>query len=261
MRRFAQILQLAELFDHIEHVLAWVKDTQYRFLWVNRAALLLRAEGGQAVSGEDAVRAILGKTDHDLCPAVLADQYRLDDDHVLAGNPIVNRIEVFRYPDGTTCWHVTNKIPLFNERGDVIGTAGIARWLDPATRDVVPGNAFGPVLAHIRDHYHAPLSNRQLARLANMSVRAFERKFQSCFHVSPQKYIRRIRLRIASHALVYTNQSIAEVALSSGFADQSHFTREFRRYFARTPRDYRAHYASGSTGHAARSIKSAVPDL
>ena len=48
---------------------------------------------------------------------------------------------------------------------------------------------------------------------------------------------------MASRALVYTGQALAEVAIGCGFSDQSHFTREFRRHFGRTPREYREHYA------------------
>src|SRR5207248_1833191 len=44
-----------------------------------------------------------------------------------------------------------------------------------------------------------------------------------------------------------TSEPLSEVALSCGFADQSHFTREFRRQFGRTPGEYREHYKS-STG-------------
>ena len=76
-----------------------------------------------------------------------------------------------------------------------------------------------------------------------MSVRTFERKFRSRFHLTPQRYLKKLRLRMASRALVYTGQSLAEVAVGCGFSDQSHFTREFRRYFGRTPREYRDHYA------------------
>jgi AraC-like DNA-binding protein len=99
------------------------------------------------------------------------------------------------------------------------------------------------VLAYMRDHYHSPISNQQLARLAHMSVRSFERKFRGSFHLTPQKYLRKLQMRMAGRALVYSDQSLAEVALSCGFADQSHFSREFRRHFGRTPRAYREHYA------------------
>jgi transcriptional regulator GlxA family with amidase domain len=102
------------------------------------------------------------------------------------------------------------------------------------------------VLAYMRDNYRAPITNLELARLAHMSVRAFERKFRGSFHLTPQKYLRKLQMRMASRALVYSTESLAKVALSCGFADQSHFTREFRRHFGRTPRDYREHYGQGS---------------
>jgi AraC-like DNA-binding protein len=191
--------------------------------------------------------AILGKTDHDFAPAFLADQYQLDDEQVLSGVPLVNRIELFRRPDGTTGWHVTNKIPLYDDKRRIIGTAGIAQWLHAPTHDSIPGQEFAAVLGYMRDHYRSPITNQHLARLAHMSVRAFERRFHGCFHLTPQKYLKNLRMRIASHALVYTNQLLSEVATHCGFADQSHFTREFRRHFGRTPRDYREHFSRHGT--------------
>src|SRR5262249_43459170 len=85
-----------------------------------------------------------------------------------------------------------------------------------------------------------------LAAVANMSLRAFERQFLAGFHLTPQKYLRKLRLRIASRTLMDTNQALSEIALNCGFADQSHFTREFRRQFGRTPREYREHYQTAS---------------
>jgi AraC-like DNA-binding protein len=78
-----------------------------------------------------------------------------------------------------------------------------------------------------------------------MSVRAFERKFRRTFHVTPQTYLRKLRLRVASRSLVYGGQTLAEVAAACGFADQSHFTRVFRRHVGVTPRTYRHRHASG----------------
>jgi AraC-like DNA-binding protein len=240
------LLQLTPLFDCVEGVLAWVKDCRGRYCWVNRAFLVNYAldhprNGFYAGSDE-----VIGKTDYDLSAEFLADQFRLDDEQVLAGKCIVNRIELVGQPEGLTVWNVTNKIPLTDPRGAIIGTAGITRRLDPAKEGTIQGIEFGPVLAHMRDHYQEPITNHALARLAHMSVRAFERKFHNSFHLTPQKYLRKLRLRMASRSLVYTDQSLAKVALNSGFVDQSHFSREFRRHFGRTPREYRARYAVDS---------------
>ena len=76
-----------------------------------------------------ALRDVIGKTDYDLSPAFLADQFRLDDEHVLAGNRIVDRIELVGQPDGLTVWNLTNKIPLVDADGSVVGTAGLTRNL------------------------------------------------------------------------------------------------------------------------------------
>ena len=90
----------------------------------------------------------------------------------------MNRIELVGQPDGLTVWNVTNKIPLVGD-----GRVGDRHRRDhPAAgqasrKDVAPGSEFGAVLAHLRDHYHTRSPNRQLARLAHMSVRAFEREF------------------------------------------------------------------------------------
>jgi AraC-like DNA-binding protein len=257
IRDHQPLLALAELFDCVEDALVWVKDRDGRYCWVNRAFLINYEMDGHEGRLSAGIDDIIGKTDYDLSPAFLADQFRLDDEHVLTGKRIVNRIEMVGQPDGQTVWNVTNKIPLFDGDGSIIGTAGITRRLNSPGHGTTAGHEFGAVLAYMRDHYRAPITNQQLARLAHMSVRAFERKFRTSFHLTPQKYLRKLQMRMASRALVYTNQSLAEVDLWCGFADQSHFTREFRRHFNRTPRDYREHYRQGASA-AVSGTKSAA---
>src|SRR2546421_8145922 len=141
-----------------------------------------------------------------------------------------------------TSWNITNKIPVSDRKGAIIGTAGIT---SPLNKEQFPGAAvsgFERALAYIRDNYQRTITNPQLASASKMSLRAFERQFQASFHLTPQKYLRKLRLRIASRALIGTHRSLSDVALSCGFADQSHFTRQFRQQFGLTPREYREHY-------------------
>jgi AraC-like DNA-binding protein len=247
--------QLIRLFDCLEDVQVWIKNRQGRYVWVNRAFLTNYAINEEVPFAE--LGEVQGKTDYDLCPAYLADQYKADDELVLAGQAVVNRIELVRRLDGGAAWSMTNKIPLQASNDSVIGTAGLTWRLREEDAGVSPGTHFGAVLNHLRDHYREPITNTRLARLAGLSVRAFERKFLAAFRVPPQQYLRKLRLRMASHALVFSHRSIVEVALDCGFADQSHFTREFRRHFGRTPRAYRAWYARPA---AAPVTKSGVPN-
>jgi AraC-like DNA-binding protein len=252
-------LPLAELFDFVEDVLVWVKDLDGRYRWVNRAFRINFAMDDRHGPGLVGPQDVIGKTDYDLSPAFLADQFRLDDEYVLAGNRIVDRIELVGQPDGLTVWNLTNKVPMVDADGSVVGTAGLTRNLGATRHGLTPGSGFGPVLAYMRDHYQTTVTNRQLAKLSHMSVRAFERKFSACFYLTPQKYLRKLRMRMASRALVYSRESMADVAIGCGFSDQSHFTREFRRQFGRTPREYRAYYTR-EPGDAAPVINPAAPE-
>jgi AraC-like DNA-binding protein len=232
----------AALLDFLPDVLAWVKDRQGRYLWVNRAFVIRYAldhpRGNESVSAES----ILGKTDYDLSPAFLADQFRHDDEQVLAGQRIVNRLERLEESLGATVWNITDKIPIVDAKGAIIGTAGITRPAGSASSLEATTPGFGPALDHMRAHFQHEITNQHLASISNMSLRAFERRFRAEFHLTPQRFLRKLRLRLASRALVYTDESLSEIALNCGFADQSHFSREFRRQFGRTPREYREHY-------------------
>jgi AraC-like DNA-binding protein len=232
----------AELLDFLPDVLAWVKDREGRYLWVNRAFVIQYSLDQQPGADPISVENILGKTDYDLSPAFLADQFRHDDEQVLAGHRIVNRLERLEASDGAAAWNITDKIPVVDARGAIVGTAGVTRAAGPAGSLEALSPGFGPAQAHMRAHFHRDITNQDLASISNMSLRAFERRFRAAFHLTPQRFLRKLRLRIASRALIHGDGSLSEIALSSGFADQSHFSREFRRQFGRTPREYREHY-------------------
>lgn len=226
--------QLVELFEPLDDVQFWIKDLKNRYLHANRALLLnYQLEG---------VGQILGKTDYDFSPPFLADQFWLDDDQVVKGHRVVNRIELVGGTSEVPRWSVTNKLPLRDEKDRVIGSTGTTRWMDPPKSTASTLSNFDRVLSHIRDHYQKNLGNEELAKASGLSVRAFERRFKIAYQMTPQAYIRRLRVRMACRLLIYSDLPLAEVAVESGFADQSHFNHEFRRHLGRTPGDYRMHY-------------------
>lgn len=225
---------LAELFEPLDDVQFWIKDRSNAYLHANRALLL-------NYDLED-VSQIRGKTDYDFSPPFLADQFWLDDEQVLEGHRVSNRIELVGGSGDPPRWSVTNKVPLFDKRGRVMGSSGTTRILSNSMPGQDGASGFERVLLHIRDRFQQPLENRELAQVAGLSVRAFERRFKQSFHLTPQAYIRKLRVRMACRALVFTDKPLATVAVECGFADQSHFNHQFRLQLGRTPGDYRAHY-------------------
>ncbi len=66
------------------------------------------------------------------------------------------------------------------------------------------------------------------------------RAFRARHGLSVGEYGRRLRVEWAAAEIALGDRSLAEIAAEAGFADQSHFTRLFRRYVGTTPGRYRA---------------------
>lgn len=226
----AAISEVAVLFDVLDDVPLWVKDVAGHYQWVNLAFL--------QNFGLEHRKDVLGRTDFDLCAPLLAEQYRVDDERVLAGESITGRIELVGRFDHTARWCITNKIPLRNQRGRIVGTAGITRPLALDARPS-PDEPLSGAIRLIGEGVGQSLTNQELAHACGLSVRAFERQFRARYECAPQHYVRQLRVRMSCRALVFSKKSLGTIAAESGFADQSHFNREFRRFFGETPGSYR----------------------
>jgi AraC family transcriptional regulator len=121
----------------------------------------------------------------------------------------------------------------------------------PRSQGGLSGNVLRRVVAHVEDHLGEHISLEQLAALAGMSRFHFARQFRISTGQSPMGYVRQARIERATTILRERNTTIARVALSLGFADQSHFTRTFGRFIGVSPksfadRHWRARPAAGS---------------
>jgi transcriptional regulator GlxA family with amidase domain len=81
---------------------------------------------------------------------------------------------------------------------------------------------------------------RELAGTSGLSARQVHRLFKSHLGLSPQAYHRKLRLQRARDMLRQTELTVLEIAMASGFASSSDFSRVYRRAFRRSPHQDRA---------------------
>ena len=78
-----------------------------------------------------------------------------------------------------------------------------------------------------------------MAAVAELSRCHFARAFKQSVGTSPHAYVVQRRLDRAERLLADTDLSLCQVALDSGFSDQSHFSSCFRKSFGESPRSFR----------------------
>ena len=91
----------------------------------------------------------------------------------------------------------------------------------------------------LRARCSGPVNLGQLASEVGVHPVHLARTFRSVYRCSPGEYVRRLRVEAACWHLRTSSLPICEVALLTGFSDQSHLTRTFRRLTGVTPREFR----------------------
>jgi AraC family transcriptional regulator len=96
-------------------------------------------------------------------------------------------------------------------------------------------------ISYIEANFRSKLSVPEIAAISNLSTFHFSRLFTRFVGLAPSEYFLRYRLMVAEKLLSLpgANSSIADVAANSGFADQAHLSRHFRRFYGRSPQEYR----------------------
>lgn len=96
-----------------------------------------------------------------------------------------------------------------------------------------------PVIKHVELHYSEPTTVEDMAKLAGFSESHFMRFFKEAFGVSFVTYLNDYRLSMAARLLLQSTDTVLNISQQVGFENLSHFNRQFKRKYDKTPKDYR----------------------
>lgn len=235
LRALAPESQFYRLLDHLPGISFFAKNRRFQIVCANQH--FVESLGFQHEAD------LIGKEDFDLFPTRLAENFRRDDEAVLvSGEARLNLVELFFNSQGIPDWFITNKLPVRDRQGRVIGIMGTTQSYGHAVETVHPYRQIERALTYIREHFRERITIEELAAMVHVSTRQLHRKFVESFGCSPQTFIMKLRIQAACDALQHEDAQISLVAADLGFCDQSSFTQHFHRHVGITPLKYQRQF-------------------
>lgn len=91
----------------------------------------------------------------------------------------------------------------------------------------------------LRENSAETFSLNELSNVVGVHPTHLARTFRQFEGCTIGDYIRKVRIEKAKQKIIYSNESLVEIALNTGFADQTHFTRTFKNIVGLTPKEFK----------------------
>jgi AraC-like DNA-binding protein len=220
------------LFDQLTDIVFFIKNAQGEYVVVNET-LVQRCNGH---SKDD----LIGKTPKEVYPSPFGLEYQEQDQRILdEGKLIINKLEIHTAPSLDLYWCLTTKVPLHGQDRSIVGIAGVSRDLVPFNKKSEDYSRIAESVAYIKENFPESLKVDELAGMAGLSSFQYEQRMQKIFSLTVGQFIQKTRIEAAMWQLRETENSAVSIALNCGYADQSAFSRQFKKTIGLTPVQYR----------------------
>jgi AraC-like DNA-binding protein len=220
-----------EMYDHVKGIAAWIKDKHGVFRWANQELIEL------VDRYKNEKNWIIGKTDYELHNEELAAKYIQDDSLVLKGIPLLNKSEYILGGNHITKIYTTTKLPIYNLKGEIIGTLGVAQTRNQESIQI--GENTKLIMEYIIKNYKTPITTEKLTNLTKTPIENLEKAFLQDLKITISEFTTEVRLNNAIQDLNNREIPPAEIAKTHGFTDLIHFIENLKQKTGHTPTEYR----------------------
>lgn len=221
-----------QLFDRAPDMVFSIKDRGGRYVIISETCV--------ERCGLSSKREALGKTAMDLFPPHMAERYVEQDEQLFrTGEAVLDNLDLTLFNDRQPGWCLTNKFPLRNKSGAIVGLICLSKDLHEPSRSGLIDARFVQTIDYLLAHFNDALRVTELAERAGLTEAQFERRMKKVFGLSAGQYLMKTRIDAASVQLMTTDDAIADIALHCGFCDQSALSRQFKQLTGLTPNQYR----------------------
>lgn len=110
----------------------------------------------------------------------------------------------------------------------------------------------------VREHFTEKLSLIEIAQTVGIHPVHLATQFRRFYHCTVGDYARRLKVEAACKELIASDRSLADLAVTLGFAHQAHFTHVFREYKGVTPSSYRKQCLQHNAKQNLKAVKDRV---
>ncbi len=222
---------LVNLFEASPNVLFCVKDTDGRYLAVSE----------MFVHRWDRRRhELIGMTVDDFCPPDLARLYNAEDRALLISRHAgTNRLEAVADATGQRQWFLTSR-SFHRAEGFADVIIAISTPTDLGARAGRLGHGLRRAIELAERSNRGALRVSDLAEEAGLTTDQLDRAMRRVLGVSPKQHLMAIRAERAASMLTTGDESLADIARSCHYYDQSQFSTCFKEAYGLTPSQFRS---------------------
>lgn len=218
------------LFNHIPGVSFFTKDAGLRYTAANAGMVDL--------CGARERSDVIGASARDFFAEAERQRYESADRRVMrTRRPLTNQLDRCVRLRGRPAWLLLSRWPIV-QQGQAVGVATVARVLDISSHRHAMYSRLSAALDFIHANFGGAFDYAAFAASAGVSLSQLQRDFVQVLGVSPRTYLTTVRFEAALDMLA-DKRPIVEIAHACGYADQSAFTRGFRRAIGVSPMRYR----------------------
>ena len=174
--------QPLELMRAVPNASFFVKDLGCRYVMANAVHL-----GIYDLQLEDD---LVGRTGAEFFPDLLAQAYLANDRRVLeSAESLQNEVWLIPHIHGLPRWHLSNKSPLFDPEGKVMGLAALMYVIATPEHQRTHFQELERVIAFLEGGFIGQVSVSRLAGIAGISVAHLNRRFRQLLRLSPMEYV------------------------------------------------------------------------
>ena len=241
IERIADFRQILDALELLPGTMFAIKNLESRYVYMSVA--LRRAI--HVDSPED----VIGKSDFDLFPKIIAESFRQNDLIVFQHEkPLLNQVHLTRFFDNAPIWSFSSKFPIHSVKREVIGLVIINEAYEDVMGKKAELNQLLPAIDYVSKHYAHSITIQELAVVCQISASHFMRIFKTSLHMTAYSFVEQVRMCHAIEALKSGTASITQIALDCGFYDHSAFVKRFKKFTGTTPLRYRRSHRAALSG-------------